>query len=93
MLDCEPLVQDRGLRGAGSRRAGERGLQRGRGGLDRLCRDGGLRRSRSPQLGTLSGSSSRCSPVTKQAWQIGQGVRLTVKYDGLAAETGGVTCF
>jgi hypothetical protein len=29
----------------------------------------------------------------RQAQQIGQGVRLTMKYDGLTAEAGGVTCF
>lgn len=31
--------------------------------------------------------------MTKQAQQIGQGVRVTVKYDGLTAEAAGVTCF
>lgn len=29
----------------------------------------------------------------KQARPIGQGVRLTMKYDGLTAEAGGMTCF
>ena len=31
--------------------------------------------------------------MIQQAWLIGQGVRLTMKYDGLTAEAGGVTCF
>lgn len=31
--------------------------------------------------------------MTKQAQQIGQGVRVTVKYDGLTTEAAGVTCF
>ena len=38
-------------------------------------------------------AAPRSCPVIKPAQQIGQGVRLTMKYDGLTAEAAGVTCF
>lgn len=38
-------------------------------------------------------ASHRSCSVIKEAQHIGQGVRLTTKYDGLTAEAGGVTCF
>lgn len=46
-----------------------------------------------PSCGQSRGRGSEELPVTKQAQQIGQVVRVTVKYDGLTAEAAGVTCF
>lgn len=38
-------------------------------------------------------AAPRSCLVIKPAWQMGQGVRLTMKYDGLTTEAAGVTCF
>lgn len=38
-------------------------------------------------------AAPRSRPAIKQAESIGQGVRLTMKYDGLTAKAAAVTCF
>lgn len=94
--DAAPWAQGRWLRERGSRStrlSGRRvGLQGGRGGLlgrpSACVGPGPLGRARA-----LGGDSSRSCPAMKQARPIGQGVRLTMKYDGLTAEAGGMTCF
>ena len=46
-----------------------------------------------PRRALREAAAHRSCPAVTQARQIGQGVRLTMKYDVLTAEAAGMTCF